>query len=171
MAEFEISPAGPADIDGLIDVHIANFGYHYFNSCMFAIDKITEPVFRRWLQRRWGKFFHHPEQRFFKVTETSTGKIVAWSRWGIPYHVTEEEKKRRDEVEEAESKEWVEKGELIQGTKYPVGANAEMATTYFGNFESYREKQYKPAEDYGGFALFYYLLLPSFPLPSSFSLI
>jgi hypothetical protein len=146
MAQFEISPCVPADLDAMIDVYINAFTNTYMNTILFPPQTTSKESIRTWLSHRFHKVMTrpHPEMQCFKVTEVATGKVAAWSRWGYPFTLTEEEQAVRD-AEKVQDE--AEKANGVT-TSFPVGSNEEACKEYFGTLNIMREKYMKWDQDY-----------------------
>lgn len=81
-----------------------------------------------------------------KTIDASTGELVAWSRWGYPFTLTEEEKKRRDAEKAAEEER--ERADGEKSNKWPKGANRDACEAFFGSLDAMRERYVKWDEDY-----------------------
>lgn len=112
----------------MIDVYLRAFNDDYFGSYCFPAAKIPIDEWRLWLRHRFLRAMSRPENRSFKVTEVSTGKIATWARWSFPYKFSEEEKAER-EREEQEKKKARAEGTLKE---WPSGANLEACDMKFG---------------------------------------
>lgn len=126
----------------MIDVYLSAFRNDYFGSFCFLSEIVTDDERRRWLRARFLRFMSRPENRNFKVTEVSTGKIVAWARWYFPYKFSEEEKLERDREEQEKERARAE-GTLQE---WPLGANVELCNFKFGELARLMKK-YVDLED------------------------
>ena len=78
-----------------------------------------------------------PEIRCFKVTETETGNLAAWARWGFPHKFTEEEKAARSAEKKANS-----------SYDWPEGTNLDIADIKFGALDRIRDQNVDYENDY-----------------------
>ncbi|KAI0019247.1 hypothetical protein F4780DRAFT_456590 [Xylariomycetidae sp. FL0641] len=79
--EFAMSCATMADLDPLVDVYFAAFSDSPGMTYWWSSDPQQQ---RAWMQRRVKRKLADRSVRHFKIVETSTGEVIAWSRWDIP---------------------------------------------------------------------------------------
>lgn len=147
MSQFQISPCTVADLDSMVDIYHSAFGNTYLNSFLFPPSPELDIALTAWLKQRFGKLLSQPqpELHHLKITDVVTGKVVAWSRWGYPFTLTNEERekreaqKARDERDNAEGKT----------RRFPAGANEDVCRAFFGALDQMRQKYIKWDEDYG----------------------
>jgi hypothetical protein len=151
MAQFQLSPCTPSDLDAMVEIYLRAFNKTYMYQMLFPISSCTTSSVRTWLYPRFKKVLTqgHAEVKLFKITEAATGRVVAWSRWGYPFSLTDEEKARRDAETAREDKER-EEAERAAGKsgKWPEGANEEACREYFGAMDGMRGKYMKWDQDY-----------------------
>lgn len=127
---FVLSPVTADDVESMIAVYEAAFASNPLSSLLFP-KSIKPEVKAAWLRKRFLGYLAKPEIRQFKVTETSTGKLVAWSRWAFPYVLSPEEKEKRRKEEE-------EKAQKDPKESYPDGANVGACEEKFNGFDEFR---------------------------------
>lgn len=143
---FSLSECTVEDVPGMIQVYNNSFASDYLGSYTFPRSAIGDEEINRWLTARFTNLFSKPETRTFKITEDSTGKVVAFLRWAFPYTFTEEEKAERPK-EKAEKKKLRE--ELGYDPTWPKGANLEICDLKFGGLDAFKEKYVDEKETYG----------------------
>jgi hypothetical protein len=116
-----------------------------------GLPQINPTEKHRWLKQRFLATMSKPEIRNFKITDVSTGNIVAWARWGFPYSFSEEERVERGrEKEEKERKK-------REGTysEWPAGSNLEVCEGKFGALDRIRNQNVDWGNTYGQFELLF----------------
>ncbi|KAI1441681.1 acyl-CoA N-acyltransferase [Annulohypoxylon stygium] len=78
---FSMSHCTAADVDQLADIYYAAFQMDRRNTFWWTEDKEAMSV---WMKRRIRKKMADRSTRHFKVTDTESGDMVAFSRWDIP---------------------------------------------------------------------------------------
>jgi hypothetical protein len=91
---FPLTLAIEADIPSMIPVYKAAFSHNALSNETFA--NVDPSVLDSFLLARFKSHFQKRENRHFKITERSTGKLVAFVRWGYPHVLSEEEKVERE---------------------------------------------------------------------------
>ena len=76
-------------------------------------------------------------ERYTKVVEDSTGKIVAFSAWQYPYHLTPEQKSKKEEDLKEKAKE-----------PHPPGAQGPLIEEAFGKLNAGRKKWIIPEKTF-----------------------
>jgi len=126
----------------MVNVYERAFQNDYLSSFTFPKNAIPTSVKRRWLHNRFLTSLSKPEIRNFKVVDTETGNIAAWSRWGFPHALNEEEKAEKDRKKEREK---------LEGKKseWPEGANLELCDLKFGALDRMRNQNVDWENTYG----------------------
>jgi hypothetical protein len=151
--DFVLAHCVPEDIEEMIDVNLRAFKDDYFGNFTFPDAEIRTEERRRWLRARFLRTMATPENRNFKVTEVSTGRIVAWARWYFPYTFSAEEKAEREREEQEREKA------RADGTlqKWPIGANVEACDVKFGELDRLMKKHVDLEDMYGKYLHFHQL--------------
>jgi hypothetical protein len=143
--DFVLEPCVPEDIEEMIDVNLRAFKDDYFGSYCFPDAMIPSDERRRWLRARFLSTMGRPENRDFKITEVSTGRIAAWARWYFPYKFNAAEKAEREREEQEKEKARAE-GTLQE---WPLGANVEACDVKFGELARLMKKHVDLEDMYG----------------------
>jgi hypothetical protein len=125
--DFVLEPCVPEDLEEMIDA------------------MIPRDERRRWLRARFLSTMGRPENRNFKITEVSTGRIAAWARWYFPYKFNAAEKAEREREEQEKEKARAE-GTLQE---WPLGANVEACDVKFGELARLMKKHVDLEDMYG----------------------
>ena len=143
--DFVLAPCVPEDVEEMIDINLRAFKDDYFGNFTFPDAKIAPDERRRWMRARILRTMAKPENRNFKVTEVSTGRIGAWARWYFPYRFSAEEKAEREREEQDKEKARAE-GTLQE---WPLGANVEACDAKFGELGRLMKKHVDLEDMYG----------------------
>ncbi|ORY62944.1 acyl-CoA N-acyltransferase, partial [Pseudomassariella vexata] len=77
---FILARCTPNDVPQMVSVYLSAFIDTKFNWWWSP----TLDAMRRWTERRFVGKFAEPSAHHFKVVDTETGKLIAWSRWNVP---------------------------------------------------------------------------------------
>lgn len=146
---FILAPCVSDDIEPMVDVYLKAFRHDYFGSYCFPASKIPIDGWRQWLSRRFSRYLSRPENRIFKATELSTGKVAAWALWSFPYKLSEQEKGEREREEQEKQKARAEG--TLEG-EWPPGANVEVCFTKFGELSRLMEKHWNSEDMYSEYS-------------------
>ena len=148
---FALSPCTPDDLDAMVGVYERAFADDYFFS--FAFPRSSSAAIedkQRWLRARFLATFSHPNMRNVKVVESSSGRIVAWARWGVPYTLSDDD---LEAVGQQQQQAW------------PLGSSVELCEAMFGGLDRMREVYLKKDDMYGTVYLSTSLTNPNLFLP------
>ncbi len=148
MAQFQLLPCTPSDLDAMVDVYLRAFATNTLNQVLFPTPACyysapTRSFFRARFERAFTQ--GHAELHLFKLVEVASARLVAWARWGYPFVMTDLERRRRDAQKaslEVESREAGPAG-------FPEGSNPEAFGVFLQAMEVMREKYVRCDEDYG----------------------
>jgi hypothetical protein len=146
---FAISPCTPDDLDAMVGVYERAFADDYFFS--FAFPRSSSAAIedkQRWLRARFLATFSHSNIRNVKVIESSSGRIVAWARWGFPYTLSDDDLKASEAAGQ-------------QQQAWPLGSSVELCEAMFGGWDRMREVYLKKDDMYGTVYLSTYLTKPN----------
>jgi hypothetical protein len=100
--------------------------------------------------------FSQPEIHFYKITDSSTGEMVGFVRWGFPFTPASPPEKKAEEGSGVvgEAKVEVNEGEkekvrIVPASFWPEGTNLDFADEKFGALVEWRKKYVKWEETYG----------------------
>lgn len=132
---FEIASATLEDVPSMSRIifetyrgnrnSMANYMYPTESQAMLA-----------WRIKTMARKFHDPAVFYQKVTDVSTGEIVAYARWQSPHpRAVEEDRNMKEQRKNLES--------------FPKGSNVELAKAYDSALNAKMAKYADPEKDYG----------------------
>jgi len=144
MSQFHVLPCDLSDVDSMVDIYIRAFSDEYLNQFTMPRATCSNAAKAPWLHDRFASFLSKPEYHVQKLVESSTGKMVAWSRWVYPHTLTKEEQEKR-QLQKAQDEKDIKEGRKME---FPHGANHELFRTMFEGLGAMKEKYVKSDEMY-----------------------
>lgn len=127
---FPISPCTIDDIDSLYAVYLAAFSLFEVHDLLYPPSTYDHEDSAVWFRKRVIQQLSQPEIHWFKITDASTGQVVAIARWGYPH--VRPPKKEEEKTEELKK--------LAEASAWPKGTNVKLANAKFGRLGVWREK-------------------------------